>query len=288
MASRRAECGYVISANLREQLDSGHFKRVIRVYSAPSTVTASLSTETVFAALMELYDRELLKAYVASGEAFAGVGEPGSEARSEAVWQVGALYDQWKENGSTFDFRYVYGSDVLETGAAGTTFLFPIRGIVAVSLFAVGLYSAVMLGMDEKKGLFKSLDYGISRYARLAVFLAPVALTAISGLLSLQAAGLVGEAAGGVTVGFTGGVAQGVGIFREVTAMMLYGILVSTFALILKKLCPTPQVLCCLVPFFIVGSLVFCPVFIDAGRIFPEIESVGKLFLPYYYLRWFG
>ena len=53
VASRRAECGYVITQGLREKLDSGQYRRSILVYSAPSTVTASLSTETVFAALME-------------------------------------------------------------------------------------------------------------------------------------------------------------------------------------------------------------------------------------------
>ena len=53
VASRRAECGYVISSDLREKLNSRSFKRSISVYTAPSTVTASLSAETVFAALME-------------------------------------------------------------------------------------------------------------------------------------------------------------------------------------------------------------------------------------------
>lgn len=32
--------------------------------------------------------------------------------------------------------------------------VFPVRGIVAVYLFIVGLYSAVMVGIDEEKGLF--------------------------------------------------------------------------------------------------------------------------------------
>ena len=54
VASRRAECGYVITQGLREKLDSGQYRRSILVYSAPSTVTASLSTETVVAALMEV------------------------------------------------------------------------------------------------------------------------------------------------------------------------------------------------------------------------------------------
>ena len=56
VASRRAECGYVIYAGLEEKLDTKSYKRSIGVYSAPSTVASSLSTETVFAALMKIYD----------------------------------------------------------------------------------------------------------------------------------------------------------------------------------------------------------------------------------------
>ena len=61
VASRRAECGYVLASRLREKLNQGDFKRSIRVFSAPSTVAARLSTETVFAALIALYDRELFR-----------------------------------------------------------------------------------------------------------------------------------------------------------------------------------------------------------------------------------
>ena len=95
-------------------------------------------------------------------------------------------------------------------------------------------------------------------------------LTAVSGLLALRAGGLAAHP------------------LQELAVLLVYGMLVSAFALFLKKICPTPQLLCCLIPFFIVGSLVFCPVFVDAGRFFPQIDVVGRLFLPYYYLRWVG
>lgn len=93
VASRRAECGYVIYAGLEEKLDTKSYKRSIGVYSAPSTVAAALSTETVFAALMKIYDGKLLADYVAENELFAPLGAPGGEAREEAAVQVRELYE---------------------------------------------------------------------------------------------------------------------------------------------------------------------------------------------------
>ena len=44
------------------------YRRCIRVYAAPSTVLASLSTEVVFASLMKLYDREIFLDYVTEAQ----------------------------------------------------------------------------------------------------------------------------------------------------------------------------------------------------------------------------
>ena len=108
MASRRAECGYVVYAGLEEKLDAKSYKRSIGVYSAPSTVAAALSTETVFAALMEIYDGELLADYVAENELFDPLGTAGGEAREKAAAQARELYAKWLESGSTFRFQYQF------------------------------------------------------------------------------------------------------------------------------------------------------------------------------------
>ena len=108
VASRRAECGYVIYAGLEEKLDTKSYKRSIGVYSAPSTVASSLSTETVFAALMKIYDGKLLADYVAENELFDHLGAPGGEAREEAAVQAKELYTKWLESGSTFRFEYQF------------------------------------------------------------------------------------------------------------------------------------------------------------------------------------
>lgn len=71
VASRKAECGYVFKEGLKEKLDERDFKRSILVYSAPSTMTAELSQEVVFAAMFEVYGEYLLEQFVDQSDVFA-------------------------------------------------------------------------------------------------------------------------------------------------------------------------------------------------------------------------
>lgn len=295
VASRRAECGYVVSRDLRRKLDEKDYRRCIRVYSAPSTVLSSLSTEVVFASLMKLYDREIFLDYVTEAEVLLEMvpeevpealfqeerpvtegqapkeheGLEGAAGRLKAL--AGQLYDKWLNNGSTFRFAYHYGERE-GTGAAGETenlMVFPVRGIVAVYLFLTGLYSAVMLGSDERKGLFAPLPPGKRWACRLAVLAAPVFLGALSALAALKSGGCVQN-----------------GVL-EIRVMAFYVLAVCLFSYGAKALCRKPQVLCCLIPVFLVGSLLFAPVLVDIRQFFPSLGWIEKLFLPSYYLRAF-
>ena len=165
MAARKAECGYLIPENLEQKINSGRFKRSITVFSAPSTMTASLSTEVVFSELAAIQNKDILEDYVEQGAAFDALGAAGSPERKKASGQAGDLYKERMEDGSTFRFEYVYtyspeqaGNGSGETGtAAPSPGLFPVRGLTAVFLFITGLYSAVTAAEDSRRGLFTPL-----------------------------------------------------------------------------------------------------------------------------------
>ena len=303
VASGRAECGYAISKDLRRRLDEKDYRRCIRVYSAPSTVLAELSTEVVFASLMRLYDREIFLGYVAEkmpqelemmqelqlmpeAEDIGGpdaLPEPVQAAKPnhmpESVQKAGdgfealagKLYDKWLNNGSTFRFEYRYQSEegLENRDKTQAARVFPVRGLAAVYLLLTGLYSAVMLGWDEQKGLFAPLAPGKRLACRLAVLGAPVFLSSLSALGAL----------------LTGGCLQEIG--REIWVMGIYVLAVCAFSYGVKAVCRKPQTVCCLIPLFLAGSLVFAPVLVDIRQFFPAWGWMEKLFLPAYYLRAF-
>lgn len=297
VASRKAECGYAISQELRQKLDQKAYKRSIRVYSAPSTVLASLSTEVVFAALMELYDRKIFVDYIVDSiteqnlmaenpSEITGIVE-NDRTFKRMRDEVGAIYDKWLNGGETFHFVYQY-QDVNGNAVAldtENTRVFPVRGMIAVYLFITGLYSAVMLGMDEKKGLFHPLSPGKRVVCRFAVLAAPVSLAGISGLAALAAGGELTR-----WTALTAGeeVIKYAVWAKEVIAMAVYVAVVCGFAYGVKCICRKPEIICCAIPFFVVGSLLFAPVFVDIGKYVPAVAWVGKLFLPTWYLKIMG
>ncbi len=272
VASRRAECGYVIYEGLKEKLDSGSFRRTIGVYSAPSTVAAALSTETVFAALVEIYNRELLEDYAGKGEVFETLGLPGSQERAALIEDAGTLYDRRLTDGSTFRFEYAYlGQERTAVSSSDQESpVFPVRGVVAVYLFITSLYAGVVLGEDERKGLFLPLSYGHRLPCALASLAAPVVMAAVSALLALWMGGSLSV------------------ISLELGAMACYCLSLIAVSWLLKSVTRSPQVLCSSIPFFTIGSFLFCPVFIDGGRFIEGFHLIGRLFPPWYYLRFFS
>ena len=284
VASRRAECGYVIDSGLEEKLDQKKWKRVIHLYIAPSTVAGPVSTETVFSELASLYNRDLLMDYVKAGEAFDGLGAVNGSARGKAAEEAGEIYDRKNQEGGLFHFQYVYETNrnaesegVMNRQSPqndGAGRIFPVRGLGAVMIFVLFLYGGVMVGEDERRGLFVPLSAGERLSCRLAAMAAPGALACVSVFCALLLGGMAEEEILGAAV-------------RELGILFLYGCGCAAFVFVLKLIVRSPEILCCMIPFFIIGSFLFCPVFADAGRWIPGMEQLGKLFLPYYYLRCF-
>ncbi|MGL5435763.1 MAG: hypothetical protein ACRDBO_10260 [Lachnospiraceae bacterium] len=271
VAARRAECGYVISQELKEKLDSKSFKRSISVYSAPSTVLSKLTTEIVFAALAENYNRHLLKEYVAYSELFDDIDPAGTKERAELAGQAETLYDKWLSGDATFRFETSYQGQegIGEEAGAGTAAVFPVRGLVAVYLFVIGIYSAVINRSDWDKGVFLPLTYSYRYFCSLICLAAPVVLAGISALTALVCGGSMAY------------------LRLELAAMIVYLAAICLFSWLLGRLLPGTQLLSALIPFFVIGSLAFCPVFLDLGALIPALKPVGRLFLPYYYLQMF-
>lgn len=266
VASRRAECGYVIAADLGERMEKKDYKRAIRVFSAPKTVTAELSQEVVFAELISLYDPELFSQYVESGSAYAFSGEPGSEERKALAKEAAGLYDRWAENGSTFRFSYETVDAEVVTPDAGSG-VFPVRGLAAVFVYVTGIYAAAVGASDQKRGLFVPVPWQNRAACRIASMAASVVLAALSGLFSLAAGGELENPA------------------EEVFSMAFYAAAVLLFSWLLCLIFRRPGLIGSLLPFFLMGSLLFCPVFADAARFLPEAGWIGRLFLPWYYLH---
>lgn len=260
VAARRAECGYEFVDDFKEKLDRRKFKRSIRVYSAPSTIMADLSKEVVFASVIEVYGEDILEQFVEGNELFTAFDE------IQIKEDLGQIYEKQRSGGGTFSFRYeTWSTQPIEGSVARIAF--PVRGMLAVYLMIIGVFSAVSLLKDEQRGLFIALPFGYGLPCKLAVLAAPVCLAGISALITLF-----------VT-------ANDRGIIKELTVLVIYLAMTVVFSYLLKMIVKDQVLLCGLIPVFILASLIICPVFIDISQWIPEAELFRYFLLPYYYMK---
>lgn len=257
--SGRAECGYIFPSGLLKKLENGTHKRAVTVVTAPSTVTAKLASEAVFAGMFRVYGGRLLEGY-------AGKGEPFQDFQADVAWaELEPLFQEYLENGSTFSFEYgTEDGSVMKTDTAKAAF--PVRGIVAIFVFVMGLAAAVTAGEDEQNGLWKGVRSGRKQIYMAAQVAAPVFLSCLSALVCLYVSG------------------NAVGFLRESATLLLYGIFIAFFSWILLRLLKNPLLLSGLIPFFIILSLVACPIFADLSVFIPVLKELRYLLPPAYYL----
>lgn len=271
VAAGRAECGFSLPADLKERLDSGDYKRAIRVICSPAAVVDGIASETVFAGLFQVYGRDLLEEYVKYGEAF----EPArlqleqtelEECAEELLWQqVELLYEKALSDGSTFAFAYeTMDGDVLKEETIKA--VFPVKGVGAVLLFIMGLAAAVLTAEDEQRGFYRGMTRKKRHAFQLISIFAVVLLFSVSVLSSV----------------FISGEARTAG--QEIMNMVLYCGMITIFSFVLFSFFPNPLLLSSLIPFFLLGCLVVCPVFADLSPFVPALSVIRKFFLPWYYL----
>lgn len=257
--SGRAECGYIFPAGLFEKLQKGTYKRAVTLVTSPSTVAAKLASEAVFAGLFRVYGVNLLEGY-------AEKGEPFQDFQKDAVWEeLNPLFHDYLTNGSTFAFEYATeDGGVIKQDTVKA--VFPVRGIVAVFIFVMGLAAAVTAGEDEQNGLWRAVNNGRKQLYMAAQIAAPVFLSCLSAMACLYVSG------------------SSRGILKELSVLVLYGFLIILFSWFLQRLLKNPLLLSGLIPFFIIISLVVCPVFADLSIFVPAFKELRFLLPPAWYL----
>ena len=122
--------------------------------------------------------------------------------------------------------------------------------------------------------VFGILDYYrvrntyLRNHNRMALFsiAIPTIITSIVGFISIYISG-----------SFTS-------IVGEISAMLIYCIILIAINFVLCKIIKGPVVFYSLLPFYILACMIFTPIFIDINRMMPSLRFLSYIFLPNYYL----
>ena len=253
------ECGYELSENFYEELLKGKARGQVTLYYSPASSAHEISYETVFANLFEMLSGDILRGYLREN----GYGDE----RGQDADRLLALNSRYAGDGSTFHFVYEPAGE-RESGAAENLNSF--RGCMAVMM-----YLMCLLGLGnvlEQERVFGALPGALGK-------------TIKSGCLHGAVLGSV--LTGGFCVLLQGMAGQNAGLGKEIAALLLYAILLEVYVRILRIFIRQSRILYGLIPVLLLGSCLFCPVFIRMGNYLPAAVWVSRIFPATYYLELF-
>lgn len=253
VASGLAQCGYQFPPGYQTLFQNNAYKRKIICYTSPSSITESLSKEVVFSALFYHLGKEIALTYVEGSPLF-------SEFTREAMEITKTQYLYYSQNHGVFslDYQTMDTQGNLQVSQTKAVSVMPVRGLVGIFMFISGFAGGLSYLKDKQAKLPINGNLTI---------LAPIIFMAASGLAAIAASSSFR------------------GFFPEIRAVLFYSILILTFIRFLLVFVKKTEQLAALIPVFTLGSLIFCPVFINMSLIFPVFRVLEKFFLPFYYLN---
>lgn len=249
-----AECGYVFHAGLVDALNTGKKQDLIDLVISAETTLSDVTNEVVYAELFEEYSLAILTDYLLTD----------SVLDNPSTSEIEALYRENMVNGSTFAFDYT-GSYSSYHGIRSGLSSQVLKGLCSILILLGGFLGLLNYSGNAEAQVYCAVTKTGRKFLLFAELFPPVLLMTLAAVLSLLFAG--------VPVG-------GYALLR----LIGYALLVILFCSLLYVVLRKKTVILFLLPFYLLGCLIFTPVFIDIATFIPALRPVCFFFLPYYYL----
>ena len=238
------ECGYLFPKDFYDQLLEKGAKHQITLYYSPASSAHKISYEVVFAKLFEFLSEDILTDYF--------------EESGYEIERLLSLNGQYAKDGSTFWFEY---EAIGQKGGESAENMDTFKGCIGVMMF---LMSLLGLGnaMEQEK-IWKALPGHLGRRLK-------------SGSIHVAVLGSI-LMGGGCLLIMNMQRHQG-GIGRELMALGAYFVVLELYVRFLGLLIKRSRVLYGLIPILILGSCLFCPVFIRMENYINGAAWISRLF----------
>lgn len=255
------QCGYLIQDDFTERIKEGENKDLIELVTSPDNIVSTLSNLVITATIIENTACELLIDDILDQSFFKNLGD-------EDVKQIEEYYNEYASNGSTFSFDY----DALYEDYKGSDdsinifsyLVTPVRGIVAIFVFIIALTGGLSWFKDKNSNTYANIPLNKRPSLKLLIISIPTVIAMFSGYISLLVAGICDN------------------YLYELYIMFAYGLLCIIATYILSSIV-NEHIYCGLIPVFILGSIICCPIFFNLANLIPAFKYLQNIFLPTYY-----
>lgn len=257
--------GFVLPDNLSDITSKEVMSNCIKNIRKPNLTLIAALNETVYCELIKIQGLHIITDYVKNAGLFNGTNVDFEE-------ELKGYYQKYLASTETFQIDYeIYGDSksILDI-SDNPTVSFPVRGILAILIFLAAMFGGIMWLRDSEKEIFATVTESYKKLTMVFYTVIPTFAFAIASLFAIKLVGIYETTP------------------RELGAMLLYVIIAPVFSILMIKITGKSKNYSSLLPVILLCCLVFCPIFINTSQIIPAAKYIEKLFIPYYYLRFFS
>ena len=255
VTSGAIQCGYVFGDNLD----------ILDKYTTPNNPVSLLSDVVILSIIMTHSADDMLIEDILNQRYFKDMSE-------EDINYIRHTYEIYASGDKTFSFDY----RALYDDYAGSSSLVniapylitPMRGTIAIFIFIAALAAGVGTYRDINCHIYANIPLRKRPYLRLLNISIPAFLSGTLGLIGIIIVGISDH------------------ILYECFSMLVYALLCTLFSFGLTYILKD-NIYYSLLPVFILGSVICCPIFFNLGNIIPTIKVLQHLFLHTYYFAIF-
>lgn len=264
--TRGYECGFIFTEDFSRQLSKGETREIVDLYVSPGTAADSIAAEYVYSEIFTLYAFEEFMDFIDTRTYFSFSPDELSSLHE----RLQPIYLEYLNGDKTFSFEYTTPTDsIKDTSVMLPDYILGSASGITALFIMLGAFAGTMhLYRDSRKGIFYAFPSGTRTVCKLADICSGALLTALSGL-------------------FTMIICNGLETLpAELFHLLFYTVICTIYCYLLYKVLPTARIFSAVMPILIMGSIIFCPVFIDFSVILPSVKYLKWVFLPSYFFLW--
>jgi|GEM_PF-2235089 len=270
------DCGFVIKKSLEDHIKNGELNNDIDIYTTKSSLITPIIREYFFAELFKIYAPYKVTDYISRQDYTENMEDkhPGFIEYSETT--IFKKFNYYMDSDELFSFKYISGNNrkKIDESLSISYIKMSIPGLVAISPVIFSFIGAFSLYADKDKKIFLAFSKKTRGIYKLTYILIPTFLAGISGFISLYLFGSYN----------TDDNHNKLTLIKLAAVMLIYVLICSLYTFLLTIIIKNIHVFSCVIPVVILGSIIFCPVFINTGDILPFGKYISYLFPPEYFL----
>lgn len=261
VANNTYEAGYVISKDFEEKINTLNLNNLITVYTSPSSLCYTITNEYVFSEIFKMYAIKELSAYIKNDEVFENDDMSGLDT------QLIPIYEEYLSRDSTFSFEYITSdnSTTANLNLFNSYLLMSVKGIIALLIMFISFLGTLNLYKDDRTGIFFSFNGLFKTLGKMSEIFSVTILASFVGLITIYMCEL------------------SEGFLIEALRLIVYSLICTLYCYMMYKLIANQYIFTSLIPILILGSIIFCPIFIDFSELIPLVKYISWIFAPKYY-----